>query len=184
MNANSEHVWECVSELLNSKRRKSNKCEGKQLFAPIFSLASCSDPSGGRHRHVAANLYTLLRGTGMHSLHFGWLLWLQNRSKMPKCCGVKMYVKVHTHLTCKPLWCNFLRLYKQVQSTQRALCDADDSVSNVFTSGSCITFLTHGVWLHAGGKKKLEHSLLLHICLFPKRKQSDKGGAFKSSRSL
>lgn len=96
-NADSECVWECVSELLNSKRRKSNKCEGKQLFAPIFSLASRLDPSGGGHRHIAANLYTLLRGTGMHSLHIGWLLWLLNRLKMPKCCSAKMYVKVHTH---------------------------------------------------------------------------------------
>lgn len=155
-----------VCELLNSKRRKSNKCEGKQLFAPIFSLASRSDPSGGRHRHVAANLYTLLRGTGMHSLHFGWLLGLLNRSKMPECCGAEVYRKVHAHflvcMTFKPLWCGFLPLYKQVQNTQRACCDADDSVSNVFMSGSCITFLTHGVWLHAG-EKKLEHSLLLHI---------------------
>lgn len=170
-NADSERVWECVSELLNLKRRKSNKCEGKQLFAPIFSLASCSDPSGGRHRHVAANLYTLLRETGMHSLHFGRLLRLLNRSKMPKCCGAKMYAKVHTHffLSMPDLQSFVVQFPSLVQTgaeqTERALCDADDSVSNAFLSGSCITFLTHGAWLHAG-KKKLEHSLLFLLCFF------------------
>lgn len=169
----------CESELLNSKRRKSNKCEGKQLFAPIFSLASRSDPSGGRHRHVAANLYTLLRGTGMHSLHFGWLLRLQNSSKMPKSC-----TNIH-HKRC--MWRCILTWHANLCAavsfprTNRCRTRREPFVTLMIEFAMCL------YPVHASHFQRMvtnEHSPLLHVYLFPKCKQPDKGGAFKSSRSL
>lgn len=146
-----ESVW--VSYWI---RRSQINVRESSCLLQFSLLRHARIPQGGGTGTLQLTFNTLLRGTGMHSLHFGWLLQLLNRSKMPECCGAKMYVKVHTYFFFEYAWLANLCGAVSFPCTNRCRTHREPFVTLMIVLAMCLypVHLTHGVRLHAGEKKK------------------------------